>query len=98
MQIKIEIKNLSLEDMALGVLTSLRATARANYTAAIISIAIQQQVAGIAEKYELPPIDTRRRIMKDSYAEVLDLLPEDSPFREPLNQYCEAEVRNVRDR
>jgi hypothetical protein len=98
MQIKIEIKNLSLEDMALGVLTSLRATARANYSAAIISIAIQQQVTGAAEKYELPPIETRRKIMKDSYAEVLDLLPDNSPFREPLKQYCEAEVQNVRDR
>lgn len=98
MQIKIEIKNLSLEDMALGVLTSFRATARANYTAAVISIAIQQQVAGAAKKYELPPLETRRRLMKDSYGEVLDLLPDDSPFRKPLEQYCEAEIQNVRDK
>jgi hypothetical protein len=82
----------------LGVLASLRATARANYTTAIISFAIQLQVAGAAEKYELPPIDTRRRIMKDSYAEVLDLLPDDSPFRDPLKQYSEAEIQNIRDR
>jgi hypothetical protein len=61
-------------------------------------VAIHQKVAGAVEKYELPPVDIRRRIMKDAYGEVMDLLPDDSPFREPLEQYREAEIQNVRDK
>jgi hypothetical protein len=98
MLIKIEINNLSLEDMALGILTSLRASARANYTTAIITRAIHLQATGASDKFELPPIESRRTLMKEAYAEVMDILPNDSPFREPMKQYLEAEIQNIRDR
>ena len=42
MQIKIEIDNLSPEAIVLGILTSLRAAARAHYTAANVGWTLQQ--------------------------------------------------------
>lgn len=92
-----KIENLSPEDMALGVLASFRATARAFYSSANIGFSMNQVAAGQAKGNELPPASVRRGFMKMAYDEVLDLLPSDSPFREALSAFRDAEVASIRE-
>jgi hypothetical protein len=35
--------------------------------------------------------------MKEVYDEVIDILPDESPLREPLTKYREAEIQSIRD-
>jgi hypothetical protein len=95
MQVTTKIENLSAEGMALGILASLRAAARAQYTAANVGYSVAQAAIGATKGNELPPAKVRRGFMQMAYDEVIDLLPADSPFRESLQAFRDAEIANV---
>jgi hypothetical protein len=97
MSIKSNTDQLSPEDVVLGILASLRAAARAHYTAANVGWTLQQVAMGVAKGNELPPNAVRRGLMKEVYDEVIDILPDESPLREPLTKYREAEIQSIRD-
>lgn len=97
MQVTTKIENLSAEDMALGVLSSLRAAARAHYATANTGYTLAQAGAGTSQGHELPPSSVRRSFMRLAYDEVVKLLPANSPFREPLLAFRDAEVQSITD-
>ncbi len=97
-KITTKLKNASLEDMALATIASLRGAARAHYTAMNVGYAVHQMVTGEGRGSELAPVGIRLGWMTEAYEEVASFLPDNSPFREPLKAYLEAEKQGIQAR
>ncbi len=90
----VTISHASPEDVAMATLVSLRASALTIYIAARVWYAASQTTRENPSD-KVPPAPARRGAMKRAYEEVLDLLPENSPFREPLTTFMESDIAAV---
>ena len=82
----------SIEDVALATLISLQASARALYAAANVGYAASE----VPQKTKMASGALRRGWMKLAYEEVMDLLPDDSPFLHPLSDFMRADIASIK--